>query len=97
MSSGISTAEEPAESAESGESRAVLVGPPPPFDWELLPAITAMSQAGGPPFTLEIIPAIRQAPSLFPVPTVEDMQRGGAFDVTERLVPGRPGHRTSRC
>ena len=82
---GISTAE---ESAESG---AAVVGPPPPFDPELLPAISAMAEAGGPAFTLEMIPAIRRAPSRFPVPTVEDMRRGGAFEVTERLVPGPAG------
>ena len=78
-------------SAESGESRSVLVGPPPPFDPELLPAITAMAQAQAPALTLEMIPAIRQAPTMSPVPTVEDMRRGGAFDVTERLVPGPAG------
>ena len=88
---GISIAEEPEESAESGESRSVLVGPPPPFDPELLPAITAMAQAQAPALTLDMIPAIRQAPAMSPVPTVEDMRRGGAFDVTERLVPGPAG------
>ena len=82
---GISTAE---EAAESG---AVLVGPPPPFDPELLPAITAMAQAEGPPFTLEMIGAIRQAGSRFPVPTVEEFRRGGAFEVTERTLPGPAG------
>jgi acetyl esterase/lipase len=85
---------EPVESAEPGEpaeSRAVLVGPPPPFDAELLPAITAMAQAEGPPFTLEMIQAIREAPPLTPVPTVEDFRRDGAFEVTERLVPGPAG------
>ena len=82
---GISTAE---ESAESG---AVLVGPPPPFDPELLPAMAAMAQTDGPAFTLEMIPAIRRAPSAFPVPTLEDLRRGGAFEVTERLVPGPAG------
>src|SRR5580693_10349881 len=50
-----------------------------------------MAQAEGPAFTLEMLPAIRRAPSRFPVPTVEDMRRGGAFDVTERLVPGPAG------
>jgi acetyl esterase/lipase len=88
---GISTAEETAESGESGESRALLVGPPPPFDPELLPAISAMAQAAGPALTLEMIPAIRQAPPMSPVPSIEDMRRGGAFDVTERLVPGPAG------
>jgi acetyl esterase/lipase len=82
---GISTAE---ESAESGP---VSAGPPPPFDPELQPAIDAMAEAGSPAFTLEMIPAIRQAPSAFPVPTVEDIRRGGAFEVTERRVPGPAG------
>ena len=82
---GISTAE---ESAESGS---VSVGPPPPFDPELQPAIDAMAQAGGPPFTLEMIPAIRQAPPMTPLPTVEDYRRDGAFEVTERQVPGPAG------
>jgi acetyl esterase/lipase len=76
---------------ESTKSQAGQVGPPPPYDPELLPAITAMAQAEGPAFTLEMIEAIRQAPSRFPVPTVEDMRRRGAFGVTERLVPGPAG------
>jgi acetyl esterase/lipase len=82
---GIPTAGEPAGSA------AVQVGPPPPFDPELLPALVAMAELGRPEFTLEMIPAIRQAPSPFPVPTDEDLRRGGAFEVTERLVPGPAG------
>ena len=76
---------------ESAESGAVVVGPPPPFDPELLPALEAMAGARGPAFTLEMIPAIRSAPSPFPVPTLEDLRRGGAFEVTERLVPGPAG------
>jgi acetyl esterase/lipase len=79
---GISTAE---------ESGAALAGPPPPFDPELQPAIDAMAAADGPAFTLAMIPAIRQAPPLNPVPTIEDLRRGGAFAVTERLVPGSAG------
>jgi acetyl esterase/lipase len=41
--------------------------------------------------SLELIPAIRQAPSPFPVPTLDDLGRGGAFAVSERLVPGPAG------
>ena len=88
---GISTAEESAESAESAEPGSLSVGPPPPFDPELQPAIDAMAQIEGPAFTLEMIPAIRRAPSAFPEPTIEDLRRGGAFEVTERLVPGPAG------
>ena len=86
---GISTAE---ESAESG---AAVVGPPPPFDPELLPAISAMAEAEGPAFTLEMIPAIRRAPSAFPVPTIEDLRRDGEFEVTERSG-ARPGRGAGR-
>src|SRR5580693_10384021 len=79
---GISTTE---------ASQAVPVGPPPPFDPELAPALAAMSSRGGMTLSLELIPAIRQAPSPFPVPTLEDLRRGGAFEVSERLVPGLSG------
>jgi acetyl esterase/lipase len=82
---GISTAE---ESAGSG---AVRLGPPPPFDAELLPAIEAMAEMGSPAFTLEAIPEIRRLPSRFPEPTLEDLRRGGAFEVTQQLVPGPAG------
>jgi acetyl esterase/lipase len=72
-------------------SQAVPVGPPPPFDSELEPALAAMSSRGGMVLSLELIPAIRQAPSPFPVPTLEELRRGGAFEVSERLVPGPAG------
>jgi acetyl esterase/lipase len=79
----ISSAEEPG---------ATEVGPPPPFDAELRPALDAMAAAGGwPAFTLENIPLIRQAPSPFPVLTDEDLRRGGAFEVTTEHVPGPAG------
>jgi acetyl esterase/lipase len=70
---------------------AVSVGPPVPFDPELVPALEAMAAGGGFTFTLEMIPAIRQAPSPFPVPTLEDLRSGGAFEVSERVVPGPAG------
>ena len=85
MVAGISTSE---ETAGTG---AVRVGPPPPFDPELRPAIAAMAEVRGPAFTLEMIPAIRQAPTMSPVPTLEDLRRDGAFEVSERLVPGPAG------
>jgi acetyl esterase/lipase len=69
---------------------AVPVGPPVPFDPELAPALEAMGWGGG-PFTLEMIPAIRQASSPFPVPTLEDLAGDGAFEVSERTVPGPAG------
>ena len=79
---GISTSE---------ASQAVPVGPPPPFDPELEPALAAMSSRGGLVLSLEALPEIRQAPPLYPVPTLEDLRRGGAFEVSERSVPGPAG------
>jgi acetyl esterase/lipase len=67
------------------------IGPPPPFDAELQPALAAMTARGGFALTLAAIPAIRQAPSPFPVPTDEDIRRDGAFAISERLVPGPTG------
>jgi acetyl esterase/lipase len=75
----------------SDASQAVPVGPPPPFDPELEPAMAELSSRGGMVLSLELIPAIRQAPSPFPVPTLEDLERGGAFEVSERVVPGPAG------
>jgi acetyl esterase/lipase len=67
------------------------VGPPPPFDAELRPALDAMAATGRPAFTLDDIPLLRQAPPLFPVPTDEDLRQNGTFAVTTRLVPGPAG------
>jgi acetyl esterase/lipase len=79
----ISSAEEPGTTE---------VGPPPPFDAELRPALDAMAAVDGRPgFTLENIPLIRQAPSPFPVLTDEELRRGGAFEVTTEHAPGPSG------
>jgi acetyl esterase/lipase len=78
----VSSAEEPG---------AIEVGPPPPFDAELAPALEAMAGARGPAFTLENIQLIRQARSVFPQPTDDDLRRGGTFTLTTELVPGPAG------
>ena len=71
---------------------AAQVGPPPPFDPELRPALDAMTTAAGrPAFTLENIPLIRQLPPPVPVPTDEDLRRGGAFEVSTTRVQGPAG------
>jgi acetyl esterase/lipase len=70
---------------------AAQVGPPPPFDAELRPALDAMAAAGRPDFTVANIPLIRQAPPLVPPPTDEELRRGGAFAVSTRRVPGPAG------
>ncbi|MGH3298294.1 MAG: alpha/beta hydrolase, partial [Trebonia sp.] len=71
---------------------ATQVGPPPPFDAELRPALDAVMAAGRPAaFTVENIPLLRQAPPPVPVPTDEDLRRGGAFEVSTEHVPGPAG------
>jgi acetyl esterase/lipase len=65
------------------------VGPPPPFDPELADALTVVSQQRPPVVTPELIPVLRQRNrGLPPPPSDEELRRGGAFEVTERLVPG---------
>ena len=78
----ISAAEDPG---------AVRVGPPPPFDAELEPALAAMAERGAVELTLDAIPLLRQAGTSMPVATDEDLRRGGAFEVSSRLVPGPAG------
>jgi len=72
-------------------SDATQVGPPPSFDAELRPALDAFAAAGGPDFTVDNIPLIRQAPPLIPLPTDEDLRRGGAFAVSTEHAPGPAG------
>lgn len=67
------------------------VGPPPPFDAELRPALDAMAERGRPQFSLAAIPQIRLAPPLFPIPTDDDLRRGGAFEVSTVAAPGPAG------
>ena len=67
------------------------VGPPPPFDTELRPALDAMALGGRLEFTLANIPLIRQAPPPFPVPTDDDLRCGGAFAVSTAAAPGPAG------
>jgi acetyl esterase/lipase len=44
-----------------------------------------------PVFTLDMLPALRGPNPAMPVTTNEELSRGGAFEVTERLVPGPDG------
>jgi acetyl esterase/lipase len=44
-----------------------------------------------PVFTLDMLPALRKPNPTMPAPTDEDLRRGGAFEVTERRVPGPAG------
>ena len=70
---------------------AAQVGPPPPFDPELRPALDALAGGGRPAYTLDNIPLIRSAPPLVPLPTDEELRRDGVFEVSTRQVPGPAG------
>ena len=65
------------------------VGPPPPFDPELAAALAAMG--GFPPITPDMIPVVRQGLPGQEPPTDAELERGGAFTVEERAVPGPDG------
>jgi acetyl esterase/lipase len=73
-------------------SPTAVVGPPPPFDPELADALTVVRQQRPPVVTPDLIPVLRQRNrGLPPPPSDEELRRGGAFEVTERLVPGPAG------
>jgi acetyl esterase/lipase len=72
-------------------SPAAPVGPPPPYDSELAAVLPAIAQNFPSPLTPDLIPVRRQPNPLLPRPTDEELQRSGAFEVTERLVPGPAG------
>ncbi len=65
--------------------------PPPPFDPELAAALAVVAEHIPPVFTLDLLPSMRGPNSLMPAPTDEDLSRGGAFEITERRVPGPAG------
>ncbi|MCS7483980.1 alpha/beta hydrolase [Umezawaea endophytica] len=71
------------------ESDSTRVGPPPPFDPELAAALEAMPDLPT-SLTADLIPALRQGTVLRDA-TDEELRRGGAFEVSERPVPGPHG------
>ena len=72
-------------------SAAPAAPPPPPFDPELAAALAVVAEHIPPVFTLDLLPSLRGPNSLMPAPTDEDLSRGGAFEITERRVPGPAG------
>ena len=66
------------------------VAPPPPFDPELGAALALVADALPSSISAEMIPAMREGTALFDVP-IEELSRGGAFQVEERQVPGPAG------
>jgi acetyl esterase/lipase len=70
----------------------VAAFPPPPFDPELAAGLAVMAEYLPGYLTLGDIPAGRRAlQALIPPVTDEELRRGGAFEVSERLVPGPEG------
>jgi acetyl esterase/lipase len=77
--------------AETG-AKLVPIGPPVPFDAELAAFLAAMPPMGLSEMTLEMIPTMREARlGAFPEVTDDDLRRGGAYEVSTRLVPGLAG------
>ncbi len=73
------------------DSAAPAAPPPPPFDPELAAALAVVAEHIPSVFTLDLLPSLRGPNSLMPAPTDEDLSRGGAFEITERRVPGPAG------
>ncbi|HWO59699.1 MAG TPA: alpha/beta hydrolase [Umezawaea sp.] len=71
------------------ESDSTRVGPPPPFDPELAAALEAMPELPT-SLTPDLIPSLREGYNSRDA-TNEELRRGGAFEVSERPVPGPHG------
>lgn len=69
----------------------VVPAVPPPFDPELAAALTVIAEGIPREFTLDLIPLMRQPNAAIPPVPDEELSRGGAFEVTERQVPGPAG------
>jgi acetyl esterase/lipase len=63
----------------------------PPFDPELAAALVVLAEYIPPSVTPDMITVLRQNGALAPSPSDEELSRGGAFEVTERHVPGPQG------
>ncbi|MER6345289.1 alpha/beta hydrolase [Streptomyces sp. NPDC001595] len=66
------------------------IGPPPPFDPELVPALESLAQSMPPAILPEMIPALRDFMAAA-APSDEDLRREGAIEFEERRVPGPAG------
>jgi acetyl esterase/lipase len=72
-------------------SAASQPGPPPPFDPELVAVLDVFREQRPSALTPDLIPLMRQPNPAMPRATDDDLRRGGAFEVSERLVPGPAG------
>jgi acetyl esterase/lipase len=75
----------------SAQGKAAVPAVPPPFDPELAAALVVLAGQLPPVFTLDVIPALRQQAAAVPPVPAEALSRDGAFEVTERRVPGPAG------
>lgn len=70
----------------------MIILTPPPFDPELAPALRFINEMLPPDaFTAEAIDAVRQGTAAMGVLSDEQLEMGGAFEVSERTVPGPEG------
>ena len=72
-------------------SAAAQPATPPPFDPELSAVLDAIGELLPSALTPDLIPMLRQPNPAMPPPSDEDLRRDGAFEVSERLVPGPAG------
>jgi acetyl esterase/lipase len=72
-------------------SEAVPVGPPPPLDWELAAGLALLPDLGAGALSLDMIAPRRQAMAAMLAVSDEELQRGGAYEISTRLVPGPSG------
>jgi acetyl esterase/lipase len=66
------------------------IGPPPPFDPELVPALESLAQVMPPAIFPEMLPGLRDFMTSGGA-TDDDIRRGGAVEFEERQVPGPAG------
>ncbi|MEV5410266.1 alpha/beta hydrolase [Thermopolyspora sp. NPDC052614] len=67
------------------------VGPPPPFDPELAAALSVINEVVPTSLTPDMIEARRQTSAAASALSDEELSREGAFEVSERTVPGPAG------
>jgi acetyl esterase/lipase len=75
----------------SAQPAGATPGSPPPFDSELVAALEVLGELLPSALTPDLIPLLRQPNPAMPPPTDDDLRRDGAFEVSERLVPGPAG------
>src|ERR1700733_8470346 len=64
---------------------------PPPLDPELAAGFAVIAEHIPRVFTLDMISSMRQQTAAMPSVSDEQLSRGGAFEISERRVPGPAG------